>query len=111
MLFRSRELGDVVILALTLLLLKLEGDTTDGSALDTLHQVGGETSNLVAETLGGDDGDLGSNLLVGLEVQGKTGVVLLDENLGGPLDSLSSVLLESWRGGGWWSDFLLHNVL
>jgi len=86
----SRELGDVVVLALALLLLKLEGDTTDGSALDTLHQMGGETSDLVAETLGGDDGNLGSNLLVGLEVQSQTRVVLLDEDLGGPLDSLGT---------------------
>ena len=50
----------------------------------------GETSDLVTETLGGDDGDLGSNLLVGLEVQSQTRIVLLDEDLGGPLDSLSS---------------------
>lgn len=51
----SRDLGDVVILALTLLLLQLEGDTTDGTALDTLHQMGREASDLVAQTLRGDD--------------------------------------------------------
>lgn len=43
---QSRDLGNVLILALTLLLLKLEGDTADGTTLDTLHQVGGVTSNL-----------------------------------------------------------------
>jgi hypothetical protein len=43
---QSRNLGDVLILALTLLFLKLEGDTTDGTALDTLHQMGGEAGNL-----------------------------------------------------------------
>lgn len=42
----SRDLGNVLILALTLLFLELEGDTTDGSTLDTLHQVGGVTGNL-----------------------------------------------------------------
>ena len=42
----SRDLGDVLVLALTLLLLKLEGDTADGTTLDTLHQMGGVTSNL-----------------------------------------------------------------
>ena len=52
--------------------------------------MGGETSDLVAETLGGDDGNLGSNLLVGLEVQSQTRVVLLDEDLGGSLDSLGT---------------------
>ena len=87
---QGRELGDVVVLALALLLLELEGDATDGSTLDTLHQVGGETGNLVTEALGGDDGNLGGDLLVGLEVQGETGVVLLDEDLGGSLDSLGT---------------------
>lgn len=41
---QSRDLGNVLILALSLLLLELEGDTTDGTALDTLHQVGGVAS-------------------------------------------------------------------
>jgi hypothetical protein len=59
----------VVVLALTLLLLKLEGDTANGSLLDTLHQVGGETGNLVAETLRGDDGNLIADLLVGVAVE------------------------------------------
>ena len=44
-----RHLGDVVVLPLTLFLLQLEGDTTDGALLDTLHQVGRETGNLVAQ--------------------------------------------------------------
>ncbi len=51
----SGDLGDVVVLALALLLLELEGDTTDGAALDTLHQVGREASDLVTETLRGND--------------------------------------------------------
>ncbi len=42
----SRNLGDVLILALTLLLLELEGDTTDGSTLNALHEVGGVAGNL-----------------------------------------------------------------
>lgn len=33
----GRDLGDVLILALTLLFLELEGDTADGSSLNTLH--------------------------------------------------------------------------
>ncbi len=40
------DLGDVLILALTLLFLELERDTTDGSTLNSLHQVGGVASNL-----------------------------------------------------------------
>ncbi|KAL2274617.1 hypothetical protein FJTKL_03043 [Diaporthe vaccinii] len=31
------DLGDVLVLALTLLLLQLEGDTSDGTLLNTLH--------------------------------------------------------------------------
>jgi hypothetical protein len=43
---KSRDLRNELILALTLLLLKLEGDTADGSTLNTLHQVGGVAGNL-----------------------------------------------------------------
>ena len=56
------DLGDVLILALTLLLLELEGDATDGAALDTLHQVGREAGDLVAETLRGNDSLEGAGL-------------------------------------------------
>jgi hypothetical protein len=52
------DLGDVLILALTLLFLELERDTADGTTLDTLHQMGGVSGNLVPETLGGNDGNL-----------------------------------------------------
>jgi len=47
----SGNLGDELVLALTLLLLKLEGDTTDGSTLNTLHQVGGVAGNLLVSVL------------------------------------------------------------
>lgn len=40
------NLGDVLILALTLFFLELERDTTDGTTLDTLHKVGGVAGNL-----------------------------------------------------------------
>lgn len=42
----SRNLRNKLILALTLLLLKLEGDTTNGSTLNTLHQMSGVSGNL-----------------------------------------------------------------
>lgn len=108
---QSGDLRNVLILALTLLLLKLEGDTADGATLDTLHQVGGVSgnlishlsqqvasilswflvvANLVAQALGGDDGNLIADALVGLEVQGETGVVPLNDDLGGLLDSLGA---------------------
>lgn len=43
---QSGDLRNVLILALTLLLLELEGDTADRATLDTLHKVGGVTSDL-----------------------------------------------------------------
>jgi hypothetical protein len=45
----SGDLGNVLILALTLLFLELEGDTADGTTLDTLHPGG----LLVCEEIGG----------------------------------------------------------
>ena len=43
---KSRYFWYVLILALTLLLLEFEGNTTDRTTLNTLHQMCGETSNL-----------------------------------------------------------------
>lgn len=47
----SRNLWNVLILTFSLLFLELEGDTTDGSTLNTLHQVGGVTGNLLYQLL------------------------------------------------------------
>lgn len=97
---KSRDLRNVLILALTLLLLKLEGDTTDGTTLDTLHQVGGVSGNLVAEALGGDDGNLIADTLVGLKVKGQARVVSLNDDLGGLLDGLGTDATHC--DGLWW---------
>lgn len=94
----SGDFGNVVILALALLLLELEGDTTDGSLLDALHQVGGEARDFVAQALGGngsllsyaqhkhirpslsnlsaDTHDFIDNALVGVEIEGQAGVAV-----------------------------------
>ena len=45
-------------------------------------------SYLVAQALGGDDGDFIADTLVGIEVKGEAGVVALNDDLGGPLDGL-----------------------
>lgn len=70
----GRNLGNVLILPLTLLLLELERNTTDGTALDTLHQMGREAGDLVAETFRRDNGDLIDDTLVGVEIEGEAGV-------------------------------------
>lgn len=87
---QGRDFWDVLVLSLSLLLLQLERDTSNWTLLNSLHQVGGVTSDLVSESLGLDLSDLGGQSLVGLEVQGQLRVVSLDQNLRGSLDSLSS---------------------
>jgi hypothetical protein len=47
----SGDFGDVIVFALTLLLLELERNTANGATLDTLHQMGGEAGDFVAQTL------------------------------------------------------------
>lgn len=43
---KGGDFGHVLILAFSLLFLQFEGDTTDRSSLNTLHQVGGVSGNL-----------------------------------------------------------------
>lgn len=50
--------------------------------------MGGETGNLVTETLARNDSNLAGETLVGLEIQSKTRVVLLDEDTASLLNSL-----------------------
>lgn len=90
LLLEGRDLGDEVHSALALLLLELKGDTSDGALVNALHEVGGETGDLVAHALGGGDGDLIDNSLVGVEVHRETGVVLLHDGLRRLLDGLGS---------------------
>lgn len=85
-----RLLWNEVHTALSLGLLELEGDTSDGSLLNSLHQVSNETSDLVSESLGRNDGNLLGDLLVQLEVQSELLVVLLNDVSSRSLDSLSS---------------------
>jgi hypothetical protein len=88
----GRDLGDVLILSLTLLFLKLEGDAADRASLDTLHQVGGEAGNLVSQSLAGNDGDLIDDALVGLKVEGEARVVSLDA---------VGQYCQNWKTRGW----------
>lgn len=49
----------------------------------------GVPGDLVPQALAGNDGDLIAQLLVDLEVEGKLGIVPLNNDLSGPLDGLS----------------------
>lgn len=108
-----RLLGDVVVTSLTLLLLELEGDAVDGTLLDTLHEVSGEASDLVAETLGGDGGNLGADSLVDVKVESEAGVVLLDDGARSSLDGLCANTAHFSRFVVWsvFSLFLWKNLL
>ena len=46
------------------------------------------STDLVAKTLGGDDGDFIAQTLVGLKVKRELGIVALDDDLSGSLDGL-----------------------
>ena len=61
-------LGNEIHLSLALLFLKLERDASNGSLLDSLHQVGGEASDLVSQSLGLDHGHIVDDALVYMEV-------------------------------------------
>lgn len=52
-----------------------------------LRRVG---THLVAQTLASDDGDFIADALVGLEVEGETRVVALDDDFGGAFDGLGT---------------------
>jgi len=83
-----RDVRDVVVTTLTLLLLKLERNATDGALLNTLHEMGHETSDLVAHGLGRNESNLSADTLVGVEVESKTRIVLLDDGTSSLLDGL-----------------------
>ena len=56
--------------------------------------MGKETSNLVADSLGGVESDLHDDPLVKIEVQEELGVVILDQDLDGLRLGLGSDVLE-----------------
>eukprot|EP00470_Lotharella_oceanica_P009947 CAMPEP_0170183274 /NCGR_PEP_ID=MMETSP0040_2-20121228/30188_1 /TAXON_ID=641309 /ORGANISM="Lotharella oceanica, Strain CCMP622" /LENGTH=145 /DNA_ID=CAMNT_0010428953 /DNA_START=167 /DNA_END=604 /DNA_ORIENTATION=+ len=83
-----RDFREGIHSALPLIFEELEGDAPDGTGLDALHQVGGESSNFVSEALRRHRSDFFNNTLVGVEVQRKALVVLLNNLARGPLDKL-----------------------
>lgn len=70
--------------------LKLEGDATDGTLLDALHEMGHVARNLVAHPLRRDERNLSADALVDVEVEGQARVVLLNDRTRGLLDCLGA---------------------
>lgn len=94
-----RDLRNVLVLPLSLLLLQLEGDAADGALLNALHQVRREAGNLVAQPLRRDHRDLIAQTLVRVEVERKARVVFLDQLARRPLCRLgSNTALFAQRG-------------
>merc|ERR1711990_426798 len=81
---------DEVHLTLSFLLLKSERDASDWTLLDALHEMGGETGNLVSKSLGLDHCNVVDDSLIYMEVAGQLAVVLLNKCSGGSLNSLGS---------------------
>lgn len=99
----GRLLGDEVHAALALLLLKLQGDTANrDTSVNAAHQVGNETGDLVTHALGGNDGNLISDTLVAVEVEGESGVETLDNSAGRALHSLSTNTTLKRKQTNWW---------
>ena len=82
--------GDVVQSSFSFLFLDLEGDTSDGTLLYSLHQMGSETGDFISHSLGGDESDFTEDLLIEMEVVGQLVVVFLDQDFGSLLGGLGS---------------------
>jgi len=82
LLIQGTDLRNEIKTTLTLFLLQFQRDVAYGALLDALHQMCGESSDLIAHALGRQDGDLIDNALVGVEVQRQARVVLLDNGAG-----------------------------
>ena len=87
---KSGLLRDNVHAALALLLLKTQGNTTNGTTGNTLHGMGDVSGNLVAQALGGNNGDLVAKLLVHVEIVTELSVPLLNDRASGFLDCLGA---------------------
>lgn len=87
---KSGKLWDKVVLAFALLLLQLERDSWNRTLLNTLHQMSSESSDLVAQTLRGNDSHIVADALVSVEVESEEWVVLLNQATRGPLNSFGT---------------------
>lgn len=83
-------LRNVVVSPLTLFFLEDKRDATDRATGNSLHQVGHKAGNLVSKSLGGDDGNFTTDLLVDVEVEGQLGVISLNDKASGFLDGFCS---------------------
>jgi len=85
----SGNLRYVVVSAFSLFFLKLDGDSTNLAVTEPLHQMRNKPSDFVLEGFARNDSDFLAYPLVGVEVQGQSSVIFLDDDPSGLLDRLS----------------------
>ena len=62
--------------------------------------MGGESGDLVPQSLGGDGGHILKDLFVDVEIEGEVQVVFFDQLSGGSLNGLGSDSSLDWVSGG-----------
>ena len=84
----STHLRDIVVSSLPFLLLQLDTDSSDGTLLDPLHEMCNESSYLISQRLGRDDGHFFHDPLVGVKIKSQPSVVFFDDDSRCLFDSL-----------------------
>ena len=77
-LLQSGNVRNVVISALTLFFLKLDGNSSDCGTLEPFHQMSDETGNFVSERFGRNYCNFFNDPLVGVKIEGQFSVVSVD---------------------------------
>lgn len=88
--------GNPIQSSFSFLFLDLEGNSLDWALLNSLHEMGGKSSNFVSESLGGNLSNFAEDFLVGVEVVGQLLVILLEEELSTSFDCLGSDSAHMW---------------
>lgn len=93
----SRNFGHVIVFAFALLFLQLEGNSTDGSTTDALHQMSYEAGDFIAQALRLNRGNLVACSLVSLEIEVEAGVILFNNVASSLFDSFCAYAALSVR--------------
>lgn len=96
-LLQGRNFWNKVQSSFSFFFLQFQRDTTDRSLGNATHQMRCVSSDLIAHALGGEDGNIVDNTLVGVEVHRQAGVVLLDDRTSRFLYCFGSYTLRSKR--------------
>lgn len=90
----KKYLWDKIKASLAFFFLQLERNSSHWTSLNSLHQVCNKSSNLISHSLGRNNGDFSSYLLINMEIEGQSRVIFLDDDTSRFLDSLCSNTLQ-----------------